>query len=242
MNYRYLPIFTLVFLIFSCQANSEKQAQEYILQAIDAHELDGNWDKVSAVKFKKHTRFLDEKGTVESEMEQWVEFRLKPYFEGRLSWEKDSISHVANFNGSKMSYQMGENEIQNQGFLKSKRAEIHAAFCAFGQPWRLLDENVHPAFEGQKVLSDGQTVDAIRVYFIPDSDVWWFYFDPESKSIIGYEKHTENQNSLVENVSYQEAAGLNLVHKQKVYKVDEVGRKLFLQAEYQYSDYQVTYE
>lgn len=242
MIYRPILVFAFSLLIFSCAPSSEEQAQELIAKSIESHQLSQKWEDVSSVKFNKVTRIFDENGTLESESEQWVEFRLKPYFEGRLSWLKDSIQHVANFNGSKMSYQMGANEIQNQGFLKAKRAEIHAAFCDFAQPWRLSDENVHASYEGEKVMEDGRKMEAVRIYFIPDSEGWWFYFDPVSAGIVASELHSKGENSLLEIESYDESTGLKLVKEQRDFRTDDTGKKLHLQAEYLYSDYEVTYE
>ncbi len=242
MNYRPLLVFALPFLIFACTPSPEKQAQELIEKSIDAHELSKNWNDVSTIKFKKWTRLLDEGGAVESESEQWVEFRLKPYFEAKLTWTKDSILHVVNFNGSRTSYQMGENAIQNEGFLKAKRAEIEATYLAFAQPWKLIEENANLAYEGQKTLDDGELVESIRADFGSDSGLWWFYFDPLSMKVVSNERHAKDQNSLIETISYDESTGLLLAKERKSFRIDDAGKKLFLQAEYLYSDYQVTFE
>lgn len=242
MNYRILLTFALPLLIFACTPSPEKQAQELIEKSIEAHQLSKKWEDVSNIRFKKLTRLLDENGAIESESEQWVEFRLKPYFESKLTWTKDSILHVANFNGSRTSYQMGENTIHNEGFLKAKRAEIDAAFFAFAQPWNLTDENANLAYQGQKTLEDGKAVESIRVDYGPDSDVWWFYIDPVSTKIVANELHAKDHKSLIENLSFDQSTGLELAKERKSYRIDEAGSKLFLRAEYMYSDYQVTFE
>ncbi|WP_339876437.1 DUF6503 family protein [uncultured Algoriphagus sp.] len=242
MNYKFLLPFLLSLFFFSCTQSPEKQAQELVEKSISAHQLSKNWENISSIKFKKMTRLLDESGVVESESEQWVEFRLEPYFEAKLTWTKDSILHVVNFNGSKTSYQMGENSIQNDGFLKAKKAEIDAAFFAFAQPWNLLDENATLTYEGEKSLEDAKSVQSIRVDYGPDSDVWWFYFDPTSSKLIANELHAKDHKSLIENLSYDETTGIVLAKERKSYRIDETGKKLFLRAEYVYSDYQVTFE
>ncbi|MDR7131374.1 hypothetical protein J2X69_003738 [Algoriphagus sp. 4150] len=242
MNYKTLLSFILPFLIFSCTPSPEKQAEELIEKSIKAHELSKKWKDVASVKFKRSTRILDENGTVESESEHWLEFRLKPYYEGKMSWEKDSVLHVANFNGSKMSYQMGENTIQNEGFLKAKKSEINAAYFAFAQPWNLMDENTWLSYEGQKTLEDGKKAESVRVDFGVNSDVRWFYFDQVSDQILANELHTKDHKALIENTSYDDSTGLLLPKVQKSYRTDDTGKKLFLRAEYLYSDYQVTLE
>ncbi|WP_339755770.1 hypothetical protein [Algoriphagus aquimarinus] len=242
MNYKSLLSFLLSLIFFACSPSPEKQAQELIKKSIEAHQLSKKWDKVSNIKFKKWTRLLNESGEIESESEQWVEFRLKPYFEAKLTWTKDSLFHVVNFNGSRTSYQMGENTIENEGFLKAKRAEIEAAYLAFAQPWKLIEENADLTYEGEKTLDDGKSVESIRVNYGPDTDVWWFYLDPISAKVVANELHAKDHKSLIETVSYDESTGLILAKERKSFRIDDAGKQLFLQAEYLYSDYQVTFE
>lgn len=242
MNSKILLSFLLILLIFSCTPSPEKQAKELAEKSIEAHQLSKNWEDVESIKFKKWTRLLDENGAVESESEQWVEFRMKPYFEAKLTWTKDSILHVVNFNGSKTSYQMGENSIQNAGFLKAKRAEVDAAFFAFAQPWNLLNGSANLSYEGQKTIEGGKTVESIHVDYGPESDSWWFYFDPNYSKLVANVLHARDHKSLIENISYDETTGLLLAKERKSYRIDDSGQKLFLRAEYLYSDYEVTFE
>ena len=242
MNHKSLLSFLLALLFFSCTPSPEEQALELVERSIEAHQLTKKWEDVTRINFKKLTRLLDENEAVESESEQWIEFRLKPYFEAKLTWTKESISHIVNFNGSRTSYQMGENSIQNEGFLKAKKAEIDAAYFAFAQPWNLMDENANLKYEGLKTLEDGKTVESLRVDYGADSDVWWFYFDPTSSRLIANELQAKDHRSLIENLSYDDSTGLILPKERKSFRIDETGKKLFLRAEYVYSDYRVTFE
>jgi hypothetical protein len=242
MNFKSLFSFLLPLFIFSCTPSPEKQAQKLLEKSIEAHQLSKNWENISSIKFKKMTRLLDESGVVESESEQWVEFRLKPYFEAKLTWTKDSILHVVNFNGSRTSYQMGENTIENEGFLKAKRAEIDAAYFAFAQPWTLLEENTNLSYEGQKTLKGGNSVESIRISLMSGLDENWIYIDPISEKVVAVEQHSNGKKRLIEIVTYDEATGLLLAKQQKNYTIDEDGKTQLVQAEYLFSDYQLTFE
>lgn len=230
-----------LFALFSCGKSPEKQAKDLLGKSIKAHESAKEWAEISSLKFRKSTRLLREDGTVESELNQWHEFRFKPFFEGKITWTKDSLDHVISWDGTKMRYQMGENEVQNPGFLASKKKDFDAAFYAVAQPWKLLDEGSKLLYEGQKTLENGKLVEVVRVDYGPDSDSWWYYFDPGTSEMIANEIQLKDHRSLVYNLSFEEIEGFKLHGKRESWRVNERGEKLFLRAQYLYSAYQITF-
>jgi hypothetical protein len=106
----------------------------------------------------------------------------------------------------------------------------------------LLDEEAKLIFEGQKTLESGELVEVIRVDYGPDSDVWWYFFDQETAEMVGNEIQLKDHRSLVYNLSVEEVEGLKLHGKRESYRVNEQGEKLFLRAEYRYSDYEIEFE
>lgn len=234
----YLLLVLSLVLLNGCQPSDEKKARNLLLKSIEAHGGE-DWTDISALKFRKMTRLLNEDGSIESELDQWHEFRFKPYFEGKITWSKDSITHVSTWDGSQMRYQMGENEVQNPSFLASKRKDFDAAFYTVAQPWKLLKDGSTLSYEGQKALENGKLVETIRVDYGPNQDVWWYYFDPETYLMVGNEVQLKDHRSLVYNLSSEEAGGFILHGSRESWRVDEKGQKLFLRAEYRYSEYQI---
>lgn len=234
-----LWVFLCLFL-FSCGANPEKQARELLDRSIEAHGGAEPWEKIVSLKFRKQARLLNEDGSVESELTQQMEFRFKPNFEGKITWTKDSIQHVSTWDGMRMRYFMGENEVENPGFLAAKRKEFDTEFYLVAQPWKLLDEETVPIYEGKKSLENGRLVEVIRIDFGPESDVWYYYFDPKSAVMVGSEIHGKDQRTLVYNLGYVENDGLKLQGQRDSWRVNEKGERLFLSAEHLYSDYQIT--
>lgn len=224
----------------SCTPNPEKQAHQVLEKSIAAHGGLAEWEGISSLTFRKWTRLLREDGSVESELDQLHEFRFQPYFEGKITWTKDSITHVSNWDGTKMSYFMGENEVENLDFLATKKNDFDAAFYTVAQPWKLLDEGPKLFYQGQKNLENGNLAEVIRVDYGPDTDIWWYYFDPETFKMTGNEVQLKDHRSLVYNLSFEEVAGFKLHGKRESWRVNEKGEKLFLRAEYVYSDYQIT--
>lgn len=230
----------LIILSSSCTPSPEKEAKTLLEKSIAAHGGSVAWNSISSLKFRKWTRLLTEDGSVESELVQWHEFRFQPYFEGKITWTKDSITHVSIWDGAQMSYFMGENEVKNESFLASKKKEFDAAFYSVAQPWKLQDEGAKLAYEGQKTIESGNLVEAIRVEYGPETDIWWYYIDPVSFEIIGNEVQLKDHRSLVYNLSFEEVEGFKFHGKRESWRVNDNGEKRFLRAEYRYSDYEIT--
>ena len=228
-----------VVLGWACAPSPEKQAQSLLEKSAEAHGGLATWEGLSAIKFTKWTKLLQENGQVESEVTQQIEFRFQPYLEGKISWVSDSISHRITFDGTNLRYFMGENEVQNQGFLDSKRKEFDAAYYTLAQPWNLLKEGNKLHYEGNKNLENGLVVESILVDYGPDSDTWWYYFDPQNFKLLGSEVQLKDHRSLVYDLTYEEVEGLIFHGSRESWRVDEQGEKLFKRAEYLYSNYEV---
>lgn len=226
-------------LFGSCSPSPERQARLLLEKSIAVHGELGAWNGMNSLKFRKWTRLLNEDGSVESELNQWHEFRFQPYFEGKITWTKDSIPHVSIWDGSKMSYFMSGNEVKNESFLVAKKKDFDAAFYAVAQPWKLHDEGTNLAYEGQKTLENGSLVEVIRVDYGQDADSWWYYFDPLTFEMTGNEVQLKDHRSLVYNLSFEEVDGFKLHGKRESWRVNEKGERLFLRAEYRYSGYQI---
>lgn len=233
--------YTLLLLIFflACTPKEERKAIDLLGKSIEAHGGEKALEDLSEIQFEKWTQLLDENGNIESETVQLIQFRLKPTFKGKITWEKDSIKHVIEFDGQQTSYQMGENSVQNSGFLQAKRKEFDAAFYVVMQPWKLLqDENVKLTYEGERIVFDKE-VQVIRAEYGPEEDVWWYYFDPKTNLMAGNEVQLKDHRSQIENLSFSQSGNLKFYGQRESYRVDENGNRMFLRAIYSYSDFQL---
>jgi hypothetical protein len=184
---------------------------------------------------------LDSAGNIESELDQWHEFRFAPRFEGKISWTKDSIAHWMSWDGATFRYQMGENEVLNPDFLAAKKKDFDAAFYTVAQPWKLLDKGGKLTYEGTKKLDTGKEVASIRVDYGPDADTWWYYFDSKSFEMLGNEVQLKDHRSRIYDLSSAQAEKMIFHGTRESWRVDEAGKRLFLRAEYRYSNYELQY-
>lgn len=237
-------VYTLILalLIFGCAKSPEQEAIEILKKSIEAHGGQEKWESVSKLEFQKWTQLLDENGNIESESNQHQEFRLKPSFEGRITWEKDSLTHVSSFDGRNMFYRIGDNEIKNEGFLVQKKNDMDAAFYVVAQPWKLLiDPGATFSFLGKVPFNDTQEVLSIQVNYGPDDDVWWYYFDPETFLMVGNEVQLDDHRSMIVNGDPEYVNGFIFHGIRESFRVDQNSRKLYLRARYRYSDYSLSY-
>jgi len=230
----------LIAVMLSCSPSPEQKAKEILEKSIEAHGGQEAWDQIELLKFRKKTKLLLEDGTIESETDQWIQFRMKPFFEGSISWTSDSVEHVSTFDGTQMKYTMGGNSVQNPDFLKSKKKDFDAAYYVIAQPWKLLqDENATLTYEGQKKLDTGKLAESVRVNYGPDDDIWWFYFDPVSFEMLGNEVQLKDHRSYIENNSMVTAGSFLFYGERTSFRMDENGNKLYVRAAYEYSDFEI---
>lgn len=236
-----LLLFSLILIHFSCTDSRDKKAVSLIRKSIEAHGGQNSWESIQSFSMQKESRLFFENGEIESSSLQEIEFRLRPFFEARMTWEKDSIIHQLVFDGIKTRYWMGENEIQNEGFLRSKKKDIDATYYVMTKPFDLLDESKTLTYIGLSKLPDEREYETVKVVDgdpeNPQLDIWWYYFDPETFRIVAYKTKTTDHFSLVYNVEWDDATGIFFPAKRESYRVDSLGNHLYLRAAYSYRNY-----
>jgi hypothetical protein len=231
----------ILFAWSACTPSPEEQALDLLDKSIAAHGGKEGWENLKGIKFQKWTRMLDAEGNIESELDQRHEFRFSPRFEGKIFWTKESIPHSMSWDGAVFRYQMGENEVLNPDFLASKKKDFDAAFYTVAQPWKLLDKGGKLSYEGTKKLDMGKEVESIRVDYGPDADTWWYYFDPKSFEMLGNEVQLKDHRSRIYDLSSEQVEKMIFHGTRESWRVDEEGKRLFLRAEYRYSNYELQY-
>jgi hypothetical protein len=216
-------------------------AVRLIGKSIEAHGGQNSWESLQSFSMQKESRLFMENGEIESFSQQEIEFRLSPFFETKMTWEKDSILHRLIFDGIKTRYWMGENEIQNEGFLSSKKKDIDAAYYVMTKPFDLLDLGKNLTYIGLTKLPDGSEVETVKVIDgdpnDSQTDIWWYYFDPETFRLIAYKAKTSDHFSLVYNLEWDNSTGILFPAKRESYRVDSLGNHLYLRASYSYRNY-----
>ncbi|MFD2037000.1 DUF6503 family protein [Belliella marina] len=236
--HKYIP-FIVMLAMLACETSPSKKAEKIIEESLDFHDPESAWDDLEKFSVLRTVEEFDESGKVSKSSEFQMEFRLKPFFEAKNSWEKDSIKHIVTFDGLKTKYLMGENDIQNEGFLAGKEAEIKNAFLAFTMPFGITG-NASKITYGSKIkLMDEKEVETVEVIFAEEKivkpDVYSCYFLPGTNEFIGYKLKNKNGfavSNTVETIKYR---GIDFPSKREVYEADSLGNHVRLREIVSYS-------
>lgn len=240
MNIKYFFLIISISLLSSCSSR-DKQAVSIIEKSIEAHGGQQAWEELQSISMVREIWLFDESGEPETNSVQENEFRIKPYLEAKMSWEKDGISHRVVFDGQKTQYWMGSNDIQNEGFLAAKKRDIDAAYYVLTKPFDLLEKEKHLTYEGKTELPGGLVMETVKVIdgdpSDPDVDVWWYYFHPKSFEIFAYKVKTADHYSLVYNHAWDRSLGVLMPAQRESFRVDSAGNHLYRRALYAYGMY-----
>jgi hypothetical protein len=238
--------FLLLFLtILSCSRGTEERAVEILEKSIAAHGGNEKWESLTDFSFQKNSWLYDEAGTLESQTQVDHIYRYKPYFEGVMSWEKDSIRHEFKFDGLKSSYRMGSNEIQNPGFLQSRKLDFEGTHYVLVKPFDLLKSAKKLDYLGKTKLHNEVEVEVVQVVDgdpeDPATDVWWYFFDPNTFQLVAYRVKTSGHYAQVYNKELAQQSGLLFPAKRESYRVDSAGNHLYLRAAYTYDNFKLNF-
>lgn len=228
----YLVLFISVQL-FSCSPSPEKQAKEIISSSISYHDPKSNWGNLERIVVEKQHINYDSEGLETNEIIFSQEFRLKPYFEAKSVWEKDSIAHKVTFDGLKVSYLMGENVVLNEGFLKSKRAEMELAYQDLVMPMVISSISQSTSYQNKINLSDNREAEIVEVELKEGKKID-LYFLPETHQFIGYRQQIRDEYEVVNTVETQDYKGIIFPAKKEIFAADSLGNHLYLKSKISY--------
>jgi hypothetical protein len=247
----------LLFLAISCTPATEdtakqvdryeqiadEKAREIIRASIEHAGGMERWEQMQQLRYTKDFSLLLESGEVEKSYEQVHDYQYNPMVIDIQSQENGQLIHTLLQEGVYSRTIDGESADLSQDVLAKA---VNTSTYVVGMPFKLLDPGVDITYEGGTQMEDGRMVDVIRVSYDADqhdnhstTDVWKYYFDKEDRKIVANWVKTSDHFSLVENVSFVRAGGILFNKERKSYRVDSLGQRLWLRAEYVYDNYEV---
>ena len=217
------------FLLIACNSSPEKQAKAIIDASVDFHDQIGSWSSVDPLLVDRYVQHFNQEGDLVAVDKFNLEFRLKPFFEAKSYWVKDSVVHRVTLDGLKVSYWMGQNEVLNEGFLANKKSELESFYHDFTFPLS-LNANISSAYYQNKIqLSDNREAEIVQAE-LRNGNVLTLFFLPENHQFIGYKRANRGEHEAVNTVEVQQIKGVIFPAKKEVFAADSLGNHLFLKS------------
>ncbi len=256
MKFLNLAKLIIVSLLFACSSNTDKntidryahikdiKAQEIIKRSIEDAGGIQQWEAIQTIRYKKNFTLLTENGEIEKTFKQDHNYTLPSNEYIIRSEENEDILFTTGIDDQYARNKNGEDlEVDPESLRKS----INSSVYVLGIPFKLLDTGADIKYLGEQELN-GSNVDVIQVGYNPDlhknhssKNLWKFYFDKDNSRIIANWIESADHYNIVENIEFIRVKGLLLHSKRKSYRVNELGKKLYLRADYHYFDYSVEY-
>ena len=199
------------------------------------------WEAIDKLSYSKEFSLLLESGEVEKAYKQKHVYQYNPLTIDIQSTENEQLIHTKLENGQYSRTIDGQlAEVSQESLAKA----VNSSTYVIGIPFKLLDAGAEIVYEGQIQLSDGQSADVLRVSYDAQkyknhssTDVWKYYFHPETGEVLANWVQTGDHANIIENLEFERVGGV-LFHKhRKSYRLDEDGNKDYLRAEYFYGNY-----
>lgn len=223
----------------------DTNAKSIIKRAIDhAGGLD-QWESIKQLKYTKDFSLLFEDGTVEKAFKQVHNYQYSPLSIQIESEENgELIRTIQQDGGFTRTVNGSELETSQEALAKA----VNTSTYVVSMPFKLLDPGAQLSYEGVQTLEGGAEVDVIKVAYNADkhanhstSDVWKYYFSKEDGRILANWVDAGDHFALIENLSFVREGGILFNKERKSYRVDSLGNKLYLRAEYLYDNYAVDF-
>ena len=242
-------------LFISCNFSQQKKSNEKVqkqptaLEVVEKGiEMAGTmekWKNITSLQYTKKSRLLLENGDVESDVTQRHHYVYRPDKSVRISWAvgKDSFLIV---HTDSTSQKFKNDSLIDQG--ASVKSTVNSATYVLGMPFKLLDKGTILAYDGLKSFNKKDTVHAVNATYSPEQhknhstqDEWWYHFDKNTGAFVGSMVYHAPTYALIENLSMSTEKGLTFPKHRKSYRCDADGNKVFLRAEFWYSDYSIEF-
>lgn len=244
----------LFVFLYSCSPNSEtldpyvqisdSTAREIIRQAINhAGGLD-RWNAIKQLDYKKEFKLYSEEGSIEKSYSQLHKYDLvKDNIWIQYIENNDTITTIKN----KQKYSRSINGKNKSDKTAAFQKLINTSLYVIGMPFKLLDEGTILSYIGDTILR-GDKCNVLEARYNTSeysshsgNNTWRYYFHDQTKEIVANWVDAGDHFSFISNLTTKRNGGILFNAKRESHRVDSLGQKLYLRADYLYSDYKVIY-
>jgi len=233
--------FISILILFSCQKESHTTV-DIIDKTVEAYGGLDKWNDMKQLSFDKEVTLYGEDGSLERATDQFQLFQFhKPF--GKIEWEEDSISHMIINEDGKIIKVENDTIISAPNATKNAGRAFFASEFVIKQPFDLLSDKATLTRENDTIFN-GKDFYIISVAYkdeAPDADRWHYVIDKQTFLIVANKVVLKDHTSWVENLTYDTTTDIKFNAHRKSYRLNNVGEKTYLRAEYFYTNYSVQY-
>jgi hypothetical protein len=191
--------------------------------------LSGGWElyqEKQTFSFYKNIQHYDSAGAKVKEVRQLHQYRLRPHFQARLSWQMDGHDFVIVNNGEQAwKFVDGKRSQKQSDIYEAWNTSFGSHYVIF-MPFKLADPGVVLHSEGFDTLQHGQIVQVLNITYesgagsSAEYHKWKYYFDPQSGGLVGNFLDYGSGLSYTEYEEWKEVDGLRMGQRRSVYPVD----------------------
>lgn len=242
--------FLFITLLLSCQISQEYgsnpttlSAEQQLLNKVISH-YGGieAYQNLESFSYRKDFDLLDSSGAIEKSYRQQHWYNKKDnYYKVHSIESGDTIVSIL----SQGNYSRTKNGEPTDAPAASIKRSINSSVYAINSPFNLLDKNVRLQCL-DKAIKAGDTLEVLEARYNAktyenhsSSEPWRYYIKNNGEIAYCWIKSSDHFN-YVYNLSTQDLNQVKMHHERKSFRVDSLGKELYLRAEYRYYDFKIT--
>ena len=205
----------------------DNQAGEVVKKAM---KYAGGWDQWATKKtfsFYKNITSYDSTGQAIKTVRQLHQYRLKPGFGARMTWELDGKKYTIINNGQQAwKYENGRELTDDQSKNEAWNSSFGSNYVV-SMPYKLTDPGVILTYDGLDTLENEKVVHALKVSYEKGAGssggyhTWWYYFDRDTYDLAANYLNHGKGYSYTEYKTFTDVNGLRIHEKRHSHASDE---------------------
>lgn len=190
----------------------------------------GGWEAWEAKKnfsfYKKITQ-LDSVGNVRKQVKQLHQYKMKPGFQAKMSWNMDDAEYVIINTGKRAK------KYEDDKWLEDDKSENEAWNSSYGSnyviqmPFKLTDPGTIINYDKIDSTTFGRPAYSVKVEYEKGAGstggmhVWWYYFDVETYDLVANYLDYGEGHSLTTYETFTDVDGIRIHERRHSYSSNE---------------------
>lgn len=237
-----LTLCTIVAILTSCKDKTSKNLQPLDANSLLAQVIEKSggiqrWIDLERISFKKEFHLYKEDGTIELDRTELHSYSFINGKSSLIQWKENDTTYNLIEQDATL-YQTKNQAIDTTVTRDQLQSKLNAATFVLGLPFTLTDDLAKKTYNGATNF-EGTPAHELEVAFANSTDVWYMYYSQDTLDWLGYWVQTADHYSLVINEEMIEVEGFSLSQKRKSYRTDAQKNRLYLRADYEYSNFAI---